>query len=77
MNDELKVKESRNSGNDEFVEKVSTINVKRTVKAIIKRRTILKEMIEAGEIGIIGGTDEITTGGVNFYQDTLIINIPR
>ncbi|NOR69420.1 MAG: carbonic anhydrase [Methylomarinum sp.] len=66
--------ENRNSSNDEFVEKVSTINVKRTVQAIIERSPILKEMIESGECGIIGGNHNITTGEVNFYDDTLIIN---
>ncbi|MCK5121558.1 MAG: carbonic anhydrase [Methylococcales bacterium] len=65
--------ENRNSSNDEFVEKVSTINVKRTVQAIIERSPILKEMIENGECGIIGGNHNITTGEVNFYDDTLII----
>ncbi len=75
--DENTVKENRNSGNDEFVEKVSTINVKRTVHAIMERSTILKEMIEAGQIGIVGGTHDITTGEVTFYQDTLIINNPK
>ena len=75
--DENTVKENRNSRNDEFVEKVSTINVKRTVHAIMERSTILKEMIEAGQIGIVGGTHDITTGEVTFYQDTLIINKPK
>ena len=74
--DENTVKENRNSGNDEFVEKVSAINVKRTVHAIMERSTILKEMIEAGQIGIVGGVHEIATGEVTFYQDTLIINNP-
>jgi len=67
VDDETTVKENRNSGNNEFVEKVSTINVKRSVQAIIERSTILKEMFEAGEIGIIGGTHDITTGEVTFY----------
>ena len=75
--DENTVKENRNSGNYEFVEKVSTINVKRTVHAIMERSTILKEMIEAGQIGIVGGTHDITTGEVTFFQDTLIINNPK
>lgn len=75
--DESSVKENRNSGNDEFVEKVSTINVKRTVHAIMERSTILKEMIEAGQIGIVGGTHDIATGEVTFYEDTLIINNPN
>ena len=77
VDDEKSVIENRNSGNAEFVEKVSTINVKRTVQAIMERSTILKEMIEAGQIGIVGGTHDITTGEVTFYQDTLIINNPN
>ncbi len=71
--DEKSVKENRSSSNDEFVEKVSTINVKRTVKAIMERSPILKEMIEKGEIGIVGGTHDITTGEVTFYDDVMII----
>lgn len=72
--DEKTVTENRTSSNEEFVEKVSTINVKRTVHAIMERSPILKEMIESGECGIIGGNHNITTGEVSFYDDTLIIN---
>ncbi|MGZ8096577.1 MAG: carbonic anhydrase family protein [Methylosarcina sp.] len=68
--------EQRNSGNDSFVEKVSVINVKRTVHAIMERSPILKEMIQSGAIGIVGGTHDITTGTVDFYDDTLIIIDP-
>ena len=71
--DEKTVTENRSSSNNEFVEKVSTINVKRTVTAIMERSPILKEMIEKGEIGIVGGTHDITTGEVHFYDDALII----
>ena len=77
VDDENSVKENRNSGNAEFVEKVATINVKRTVQALMQRSTILKEMIEAGQVGIVGGTHDITTGEVIFYQDTLITNNPN
>ncbi len=63
----------RSSGNEEFVEKVSTINVKRTVQAIMQRSPILKEMIEKGEIGIVGGTHDISNGEVQFYDDATII----
>ncbi len=77
VDEENSVFQNRNSGNAEFVEKVSTINVKHTVKAIMQRSPILKEMIEKGQIGIVGGTHDITTGEVTFYQDTLIINSPK
>ncbi len=64
----------RSSQNMEFVEKVASINVKRTVDAILQRSPILKEMVENGEIGIVGGMHNIETGKVDFYDDTLIIN---
>ena len=64
---------NRNSGNSEFVEKVSAINVKRTVHAIMERSPILKEMIEKGEIGIACGTHNITSGEVTFYNEAIII----
>ena len=71
VHDEKTVTENRNSGNNVFVEKVAIINVKRTVHAIMERSPILKEMIENGDIGIVGGTHDITTGEVNFYDDTI------
>ena len=72
--DEKSVADNRNSKNDDFVEKVSTINVKRTVKSVMERSPILASMIEEGSIGIIGGTHNITTGDVHFYDDTKIIH---
>lgn len=71
VDDETVTTENRNSGNAVFVENVSTINVKRTVKAIMERSPILKEMIESGEIGIVGGSHDITTGEVTFYSETM------
>ncbi len=70
VDDETTTTENRNSGNGEFVEKVATINVKRTVKSIMERSPILNEMIESGEIGIVGGTHDIGSGQVTFYPET-------
>lgn len=74
VDDELTTSENRNSGNSEFVEKVSVINVKRTVQSILQRSPILKEMIEKGEIGIVGGTHDIKTGQVDFFDEIIISN---
>ena len=63
--------ENRNSGNETFVENVSEINVKKTVEGIMAQSPILKAMIENGEIGIVGGTHDISTGEVHFYDDTM------
>lgn len=73
VDDETTITEERHSGNSEFVERVSVINVKRTVKVVIERSPILKEMIESGQIGIVGGTHDITTGEVIFYSDAQFI----
>jgi len=69
VDDETETAENRSSKNGIFVENVAAINVKRTVKAIIERSTILSQMISNGEIGIIGGMHELSTGEVKFYQD--------
>ena len=66
--------ENRNSSNAAFVENVAVINVKSTVELIKAKSPILNEMIEKGEIGIVGGTHDISTGEVVFYEDTLIAN---
>ncbi len=74
VEDETSTSTNRNSGNGEFVERVANINVKRTVRAIQERSPILKEMIEKGEIGIIGGSHDVGTGVVTFQADTLVVN---
>jgi len=72
VEDENTVTENRNSNNGDFVEKVANINVKRTVRAIVERSPILKDMVDKQVIEIIGGTHDITTGIVSFHEDTLI-----
>jgi len=74
VDDEMTTTENRNSGNGVFVEKVTAINVKRTVKSILERSPILKEMIEKQEIGLVGATHDITSGEVVFYHDSLAVN---
>jgi len=68
---ETETTENRSSSNAAFVENVSAHNVKLTVGEILKRSQILKEMVENGEVGIVGGMHDITTGKVTFYEETL------
>ncbi len=70
---EKSVTKNRDSDNEEFVEKVAAINVRKTVHAIIERSPILKEMILSRAIEIIGGNHDIASGEVRFYDDTLIV----
>jgi carbonic anhydrase len=66
--------DKRNSENGKFVENVSALNVKRGVKTIIERSFILEEMLDKGEIGIVGAMYNIDTGKVEFYKDASYIN---
>lgn len=70
---ETQDEDKRNSKNATFVENVADINVAQTVKAITSRSTILAEMLENGEIGIIGGKHDLATGKVEFFEETMII----
>lgn len=71
---EKETKEDRTSSNSTFVENVATINVKRTVKNIIERSFILEQMLEAGDIAVVGGMYDLDSGQVNFYDDVAYIN---
>lgn len=67
IDDESTVQEDRHSGNDSFVEKVTLINVKRSMQSIVQRSPILKEMLENGQIMLVGGMHDIASGEVTFY----------
>ncbi|MBL7818047.1 MAG: carbonic anhydrase [Saprospiraceae bacterium] len=67
----------RNSKNVDFVENVAEINVKRSVKTILSRSYILEQMVEKGEIAIIGAKHHLDTGHVEFYEDTLIADLKQ
>lgn len=70
---EKNTQNNRNSENSVFVENVAAINVKRSVKNIIERSFILEQMVEKGEIGVIGAMHNIETGKVEFYEDVQFI----
>jgi carbonic anhydrase len=58
----------RNSTNYAFVQKVSDMNVKLAVKQIREKSPILREMIDKGEVALIGAMLDVKTGKVTFYD---------
>ncbi len=60
--------ENRNSQNSEFVEKVSHANVELTIENIKMRSSVLKEMLDNGEIAIVGAMYDVETGEVTFMD---------
>ena len=71
ISEETTTKENRNASNNAFVENVAAINVRRTVERVLAQSPILQEMVNSGEIGIIGAMYDVTTGEVTFFDDTL------
>lgn len=63
----------RSAKNESFVENVSELNVKRSVKSIIERSFVLEQMLVEGKIGIVGAMHNIETGKVDFYTDVMYI----
>lgn len=73
---EKTVKENRTSSNQEFVEAVTNIHTERSVQAIVEQSVILAEMIEKGEVVIIGAMYDVETGTVTFLEHTRRIGQP-
>lgn len=65
--DAVKYAGERNSKNMEFVEKVAERNVLNMLKEIPEKSPIIREMLEKGQIGIVGGMYNVETGAVEFY----------
>ena len=57
----------RTSANSQFVDAVAAKNVEMTIANIREKSPILKEMEDNGEIQIVGGMYDISTGKVSFY----------
>lgn len=70
---ERTVKENRTSENHQFVEKVSRIQVKRSVENIIEQSVILREMVEKSQVGLIGAIYDVKTGLVEFLEETFML----
>ncbi|HTH46098.1 MAG TPA: carbonic anhydrase family protein, partial [Candidatus Limnocylindria bacterium] len=57
----------RNSKNQAFVEKVSEANVRLVLQQIRERSPVLRELLDQGRIGLVGGMYDLATGEVHFY----------
>jgi carbonic anhydrase len=58
----------RDSKNPKFVDAVAEANVRYQMRQIKDKSPILKEMIDKGEIGLVGGIYDISTGEVRFFE---------
>lgn len=70
---ETTVSGNRNASNSEFVEKVAALNVTLTMDQIMERSPVLKEMIDANDVAIIGGMYNVDSGIVQFYEKDVVL----
>ena len=68
VNAVLDVPGPRNSSNSEYVEHVSHANVKLTVQDILNRSPVMKEMVDNGELMVVGAMHDVSTGRVTFMD---------
>lgn len=57
----------RNSRNEAFVQAVADANIDRAVAEIRERSPLLREMLEAGSIALVGAMYDLTSGKVEFH----------
>ena len=70
---ENSITKERHSNNNLFVEKVSFLNVQVQMDRILKRSSLLTEMIEKKEIGLVGAVYDLTSGEVSFDDSQIYI----
>ena len=51
-----------------FIDAVTMMNVKNNMAYILKHSNVLREMVEKGEVGIVGAIYDVKTGQVNFLE---------
>ncbi|MBL8506231.1 carbonic anhydrase [Methylobacillus glycogenes] len=71
---ETETKENRSSANNEFVGHVCTLNVKTQIDTIWNSSDILRDMLNQGQIGIVGGVYDLATAEVNFPEQYQIFS---
>ncbi len=68
------VNENRTSKNVEFVDKVATLNAFHSAEQILEQSSIIRELVNKGEVGIAAGMYNVATGRVEFYE---VASAPR
>lgn len=59
----------RTSKNYEFVDQVSAANVRLVEQQIRERSPLLRDMLDQGQIVLVGGMYDLTTGKVQFFEN--------
>ena len=66
------ISKDRTASNSSFVERVAELNVALALKAIPGKSAVLADMLEKGQIALVGGMYNVETGIVEFYENSMI-----
>ena len=69
---EVATKQNRNATNVKFVENVAELNVRQTLKQIPAQSPIIEQLLQNGEIAMVGGMYNVETGVVEFFDNEMI-----
>ena len=58
----------RNSSNSAYVSDVAHLNVKLTVQNILDRSPVMKELVDQGDLMVVGAMHDVETGRVTFLK---------
>lgn len=72
INAENVTHENRTANNSSFVENVAKLNVHLTLKQIPEQSPILADLIQSGDVALVGAMYNVETGLVEFYEDEMI-----
>lgn len=73
---EKTVHSNRTSKNHEFVDAVTNLHTERSVQQILDQSSILQDLVDKGEVGIIGAMYDVEKGVVTFHEHTCRIGQP-
>jgi carbonic anhydrase len=65
----------RTSKNKTFVSKVARLNISYQMEEILRQSEIIREMIQAREVGLIGAQYDVHTGKVAFYDNLCVFSL--
>jgi carbonic anhydrase len=58
----------RTSKNSEYVDKVAEASVRLVLRQIRERSPVLREMLDQGQIEVVGGLYDVSTGEIHFFE---------
>ncbi|MDA7977733.1 MAG: bifunctional SulP family inorganic anion transporter/carbonic anhydrase [Pirellulales bacterium] len=58
----------------EFVNGVATNNVQHVVDSILEQSSTIKQMTEEGEVAVVGGMYDVSTGKIDFFVENGLVN---